>query len=620
MKSMRKRPAGLMLVMLLAACMIMPGFRLQAAGVKTDRFITITLHAGENGYFEEEGVTEVESVQFRGDAFYERRQPSSTDPALLFAGWSKDPNADSPDVFDGMTNVSMIGTDLYAVWRKDCIINYVVSDGYIETDSGQYSVVSMTYEPGMNFRVLEAKHYDSQDFDFDGWYQNVGEGKADWTEESIVQDAEIDLHARWKFAPDRTEYIERNRKYDFELSGPGVIRAFMPQKNAVYELRTENAEGGEGVIITVMQENCEKLIDSDFYDADGNAAVSLSMRAGVPYFFQIREMGGGYVNCTLSLREVKSATVTFHANRDEQQDAWFDDDPAMLEKKIPIAVGSDIAQYSMSGLTFKDAQQVGLAGWSAVPDAKSVPGELIVKGDMDVYAVTSDLGVLILDANGGFFAFEGNSETMRHRFIPGTPFEPTYDPRNDDNTVKFSGWSRDPDAKEPDADIIEGVTRCDDLGDRLYAVYGEKVLETFDANGGYMLDDPSVTKYYSTKGKGHIFYGMVVHHENERMKAIGFVDQDGTEIPYTADIYPYYHVNGDTVYTTVWGYTVYVDANGGYFPEAEAEKLKVLLPYEDPFDLEAILDQIGEPVNDDPDKVFAGWATDPYADTPDIVS
>ena len=78
---------------------------------ETERFVTITLHAGENGYFETPDETEKESVQFRGETFQERATPNNTNPEMMFLGWAKTPDADSPDVFVGMINAGMIGTD-----------------------------------------------------------------------------------------------------------------------------------------------------------------------------------------------------------------------------------------------------------------------------------------------------------------------------------------------------------------------------------------------------------------------------------------------------------------------------------------------------------------------------
>lgn len=257
--------------------------------------------------------------------------------------------------------------------------------------------------------------------------------------------------------------------------------------------------------------------------------------------------------CTVSkfrITKAPCARVTFHANRDAKSDAWFDDDPAVTAKTIPIAIGEEIHSYSRSGLTFADPDAVLFSGWSTDPDKQWVDDYVIVEGDMDVYALTVDKILVTLDGNGGRFRLEDNAPVIREQFMPGESFKPKADPRISENTVKFSGWSRNPDAEVPDEDIIETVTPAEELeGMTLYAVYGEKVLERFIGNGGFFLDNPDNTVYESTKGKGHIFYGMIVHHPNHRMNCIGWVDQNGVYIPYETDTYPYYHVNEDTEYT-----------------------------------------------------------------------
>ena len=586
-----------------------------------DRLITITLHAGEYGYFGEETVKEIESVQYKGDAFYDDRVPETKDPVMFFAGWATEPDAEMPNVFNDMTNNSMIGTDLYAVWTDECIVNYTLTEGYFLIDGQQHTAVSMTYRPGDRFQVIEPTHYDENDFRFKYWFKNSFGKTEILTEESVVTGTETDVHAKWEFAEDRVERIEPDREYALEVRGAGRFFAFEPEEDGVYEFYTYGDPGIDTpAFVTILNGDVEKLKDAPSYDSGGNTAVSLYMKAGTVYYFQVREMGGGYAEFKAMLHKPKVVHVTFHVNRDEEQDAWFDDDPMLIEKEMEIALGDNVKHFNLTGLTLKDPQMLEFCGWSLNPEAESTEGDVIAEGDMDVYGVYREMDFLTLDGNGGVFALEDNSPTSIYRFVPGTPFETPLDPRISDNTRKFAGWSADPDAEVPDPDIIEGVTPSDSLPNVLYAVYTEKVSETFDANGGYMLDNPSVTTYFATKGIGHIFYGMVVHHEDERMKAIGFTDQNGTFIPYTAGIDPYYHIEGDTVYTTVWGYQLFADANGGFFPEVELERLKVTMEYEGTFDMTDVLMEVGEPVNDDPNKIFAGWATAPDAEEPDIIT
>jgi hypothetical protein len=351
----------------------------------------------------------------------------------------------------------------------------------------------------------------------------------------------------------------------------------------------------------------------------GDVALRIEMEAGKVYFFTIREMGGQDLDIKFMITKAPYANVTFHANRDSQGDAWFDDDPSLTAKTIPIAIGEEIHSYSRSGLTYADPEAVLFSGWSTDPDKAWVDDYVIVEGDMDVYALAEDKIMVTLDANGGYFRLADNAPVIREQFAKGTAFVTRNDPRISDNTIKFAGWSRNPDALVPDEDIIERVTPAEELnGVTLYAVYGEKVLEIFNGNGGYFLGNPENTVYESTKGKGHVFYGMVVHHPDPRMKCIGWVDQNGVYIPYEIDAYPYYHVNEDTEYTAQWGYEVRLDANGGIFAKAGSRTLALPMEYDGLFSLANYSEMIGEAVNYDGSKYFAGWATTPDAEEPDV--
>ena len=146
-------------------------------------------------------------------------------------------------------------------------------------------------------------------------------------------------------------------------------------------------------------------------------------------------------------------------------------------------------------------------------------------------------------------------------------------------------------------------------------MYAEKVTETFDANGGY-IGDESTAALQTAKGKGHIFRGVEIKSADPRKTPLGWIDQSGTAIPYTTDNYPLYRVNEDTVYTTVWGYDLYIDANGGVFPSVGVDRLKITMEYEGAFSL-ANAEGLGEAVSYS-SKEFLGWATTPDAPEPDI--
>lgn len=577
----------------------------------------VTLHAGEVGYFGDPSIKEKESMQYMGDTFVENTIPDTDDPTMVFVGWSTEPNATDVNVYSEMTSASVVGTDLYAVWTNECHVIYNVSSGYIEIGGRQVSSVDATYQKGSLFKVLEPVSNTPDTYLFDGWYSYMGGEGRKYEADTPITEPEIEVWSKWKFDAGRIEAMVLDIEYALDIVNRAKYLSFTPEETAVYEVSLMNVQSENGAFIQMMDVDNELLARS-LNDYDRNAFITRELKAGTTYFFEFREMGAQPGEFVAKVSMADSFVVTFHANRDSQQDAWFDDDPTMTEKLVHFTYGEEISEYE-ANLILADYSVLGFLGWSTDPNATYEDiHPIYVSQDLDLYAVYLPLETIILDGNGGVFRLNGNVPQKVYSYVAGSVFNPTVDPWIDDNLVKFAGWSRDPDATEPDPDIIEGVTLADDLPDILYAVYTEKVTETFLGNGGYMLDDPSVTVYYSTKGKGHIFWGMVVHHEDPRMRAYAFQDQNGVLIPYTADIWPYYHVTEDTVYTTLWAYDLFFDANGGYWPWADNDFIGLWVPYEEPFSYQDLVDDIGDMVNPDPDKYFIGWASTPDATEPDI--
>ena len=102
------------------------GITLNPLGETNDRYIDITMHAGEYGHFETEqgNTTERTNEYFRGDTFDDKTQPISDRPDYVFIGWSTKPTADDVNVEVGSMTASTVGTDIYAVWSDKVYVYY----------------------------------------------------------------------------------------------------------------------------------------------------------------------------------------------------------------------------------------------------------------------------------------------------------------------------------------------------------------------------------------------------------------------------------------------------------------------------------------------------------------
>ena len=610
----------------------------------SDRYITIKLHAGEHGYFGDstDPKETYDSVQFRGDSFEERTEPTPYGN-YKFLGWSTDPNSDMPDVSIGGTNVSMLGTNLYAVYTNKCIVFYDAMSGYIETESGQYRKIQMEYDCGADFQYITPVT-NILEVSFDKWYITDTSNNSEPLPANFkVNDTIVNVKAAYTYNDQYIEDMNLDQDYDLTIIYAGKFFKFTPTETDVYEIFTSNVTSPEGAVspidpddlgevllnIDLLDQNTKKLKTSEQLPDLSNSHIIETLQAGTTYYFQIREMGlhaTDSVGIHTMIRKSEHKTATYHSNLGDL--AWFGDDHNTKEVSVPFTSGTRVDNYPYTtlGLNLADNEHYVFLGWTDDLDSEYDPEHkvFIDDEDVDLYAVYIRKNSITLHANGGYFPMNNGEETFKYVYIVGWSLDIPFEPHNDDNTKKLAGWSRNKNATVPDSDLLEMVTNPEDIfedgEDRiLYAVYDEKVIERFDANGGYFLDDPNITTYETTKGKGHIFYGLSLFHENPRMIPLGWVDQNDEKIPYTPGAYPYYTIEEDTEYTAVWGYEVILDANEGNFPEWNATRLMAVLEYDGKFSLANIKAQLGDAVPDDPNKYFVGWATTPDATTPDVI-
>ena len=582
---------------------------------------TITLHAGKEGYFGDPSVKEKTSVQYKGDTFIDPTVPDTDNDNLAFLGWSVSEEAVTVDVISGMFTANGI-TDLYAVWTGESVVTYFSTDGFFNIDAQMYGQVEMTYPLGEYFRVLVPEHMSDQ-YVFGGWYTGVNGEGTHYTEESVIKDYNLTVYAKWVPNEANIPVMEPDKDYKLEdLYAGGTLFSFTPEETGVYEVFTKDAFTlYMHAYIRIMDENMNRLQDSLVTDSDGNAAVSLELSGGQKYYIQLFEYSGHSISLTARLHRTDELTVTFHASKtDDPKDSlgYFDDDPEKVVKEMKFKPGTDLYFLESSGLSLKDPAGSSLQGWADDKDAGLPNEHLIVDENLtDVYAVYFVNRSVTLDGNGGYFPIHGNEPSYVMHFAPGQVFETMGEPRCNDNSKKCCGWATTPDATEPD--IFEGVTLFEDLPPVIYALYDERVLLTYEGNGGYFLDNPNVTVYEATLGKGHIFYGMNPKMADSDMECIGWTAPDGTDImvtDYTAD----YIVNEDSVFKAIWGKYIVFDANGGcFFWDPDTTGLRILIRADGPFTGSLVYDIVGEPINFDPMKYLAGWATTKGAAEPDVI-
>lgn len=613
-----------------------------------DRYVEITMHAGDYGHFEEGGSKDYTKTFFYADAFDDRTEPVLDQEGYVFAGWSTDPAATSVNVEVGETKAGSVGSDLYAVWSDKAYVFYEIYNGVWTNpaDGEDYTSAVMEYNVGTTFQNLSADPRPTENvYDFVGWntsYYGAGDRLVPGV--TTINDYWTEVRVEWNYNPERIQNeLILNKEEEISVGVSIPVYKFTAPETAVYEIYTDGIEGTASededesylpdVIIRVRDISdgglaSEKFIHPENAIADRDKHTFYKMTAGETYYIRFGEQDGLSLNFTAGIKKATMKTITFNANHGP--DAWFDDDHKAT-KDIEIPVGDNIRYLNDYGFRY-DSKKVIFNAWYITPEPEEDDDHnyLIVTEDMDVvYAGYTEAVAVNLDFNGGHHPYDLDQDSMVVNFPSYAKFETPIDPDIDDPTKDFAGWSRNPNVTEPDADILEGQTQATELdGETLYAVYGEKVLTTFVTNGGaYMLDDPSITTFESPRGNGHIFYGMMVMNPyGNRVKHVGWIDDKGTIINTTSDIDSSYRVNGDTTFTALLRYKINANGNGGHFTvgcgwgTCETGYPEISFYDEDStFSYAEAKEFVGIPVSYEEGKYFLGYATTENAEGPDVI-
>lgn len=164
---------------------------------------------------------------------------------------------------------------------------------------------------------------------------------------------------------------------------------------------------------------------------------------------------------------------------------WFACDDVNKTNPVAVTDNGGNASYELpEGLWTDGSNDKDYYYYCTASFYNMATNEFIVKGDSNVAAVTVKAGTkyAIFDPNGGTFAeIINNAEPQKVAIGADGKLKENDIPREPAmEDLKFAGWSLDGSAEgiiDPAAYKFKHTTR-------LYAVYGEKHLAVFDANGG----------------------------------------------------------------------------------------------------------------------------------------
>ena len=221
---------------------------------------------------------------------------------------------------------------------------------------------------------------------------------------------------------------------------------------------------------------------------------------------------------------------------------------------------------------------------------------------------TKDL-CAILYANGGYFTQENGLHTTILKRNASNLGVVTFgqEPDNEDPHLTFDGWYTN---KECTGEKVSDFRLCITENVCYYAKWVKANVITFDANGGYVVNDPSKTKYLVKIAEGKKPW-ISFYEQKEIVKRSSWVFKNWSlDLEGKKQVYPYnMEVTSDVTLYAQWeeAYNITFDAGEGYFENGshimvvQAEKSKELDWRKFP---------LRAPVIDDTTRIFERWYTE----------
>ena len=241
----------------------------------------------------------------------------------------------------------------------------------------------------------------------------------------------------------------------------------------------------------------QELNDQIAYNDDGasnsNFKITETLTAGQTYWLLARTCSNSSeFEYDVTVYQIETVTVKFHANHQSAyfEGEWNDDlcDYEHLEFLTEdYETGSEI--YMSEPLNTDD--NMSFAGWAASADAEEPVSNITAQKDLELFAVWKELVDVEFNTNNKDAHYNiydedletyVNSEKTVGRYRTGSgidAYSNSYFEGDYQDKWKFMGWSENPNAAEPDQDIVVRA------GLKLYGVWKQICKVTYNATEGY---------------------------------------------------------------------------------------------------------------------------------------
>nr|MCR5794235.1 InlB B-repeat-containing protein [Solobacterium sp.] len=569
----------------------------------------ITYNAGSGYIGDDTGIRQKTYTVSENEFFDDDIFAENEDDHFHFIGWASTENAAAADMNDSFRITQ--DTNVYAVWEERFVIRYDLN-GYKPGKGAGRSVYPVKKNSVVNLYSLNGYSYNSEQINFEGWALSPDASAADVLPERYTITSDITVYA----VSDPIQEITAGETYDVYY---GFQKAFFftPEESGTYKFAADDYTPGMYKGFEIKDSN-NNTVGYEYHDS-GSLSLFIELNAGETYTV-IADKSNGYNRFSFKVEKADAFPVTLNANGGTFYENNADTYIALAE------AGTLFRTISHSDL---DREGYAMIGWSLRPDAAE-PDDLKnfeITGPLTVYAVWKKYVNVSFDLNGGFYVSPYN-DGYTEAILPNTAIRPS-EMRGSlhgnngilhEGDVMFAGWALSPDATG--AEIVSEYTVESDV--TFYAVWVPAVQVYFNGNGGNV--------YYSGFGEPEWNLPCIIgsaldcpfwtEHYTKLKVFTGWATTPDATVP---DIDENTIVTESFTAYAVWedGYTVTFEANGGNFGTDYNPRFHYSYAYKkgsafgDNIKSEMYSDvRIPEP--DNPILAFAGWATAPDAEEPDV--
>ncbi len=506
---------------------------------------SLTLNAGEGGYFWEGSDSSVETAVIRrGEEFYWGYfDIQNVNPQLVFAGWYYDEELTELAVPRGGHIYPESNLTLYAKWEEGYTITLDANGGYLWNDPDvTEETIRVPHGGNVGFGGLVGNA--NPHLAFAGWLSDTGEFVGKYDIYQYVPTSDMVLHAQWVEGWVITYNADDGYIYGdptLHQIGVGVVKGEAIGDTPYVEVPDDNifhfgwmledgteidpwdyVPTGDLTLYAVILPGWTVTMhagEGAYFWEPGMTSTKATLRVDESFYSMCYELlnedpnlgfeGWYYDEELTNLAVVRGGEICLNENVDlyaKWNEAWqvtfdagvgyLEGDPNRKSWTVPVSKGSAVA--AAPSVTV-EGDSLRFFGWK-LPDGSWVDDLWSFYPTEDVTltaAIEPYWGLILIAGEGGYFPENGKGKLGYNFTMDEYFWWDRFEIANEDPDMAFAGWYYD------EACTQLAVARGDGLyspeESQTYTYYAKWTSDcctvTFDGNGGFIWGDESQTSY-----------------------------------------------------------------------------------------------------------------------------